>query len=50
MQRPRVVRSQQNQFDIEFRKVLLTLPGVDRITITMGRTFTVEWDGIRAPV
>ena len=51
VQRPKVVHSQQAEFDAEFQRVLRSLPDADpSIIMTMGRTFTVEWAGITSPV
>ena len=51
VQRPKVMYSQQAEFDAEFQRVLRSLPGADpSIIMTMGRTFTVEWAGITSPV
>lgn len=51
VQRPRVVHAQQAEFDAEFQRVLRSLPDAESsIIMTMGRTFTVEWAGICAPI
>lgn len=51
VQRPKVAYSQQAEFDAEFQRVLRSLPEADSsIIMTMGRTFTVEWAGVCAPI
>jgi len=52
MRRPKCqTEGQQSDFDREMLGVLRKLPGADSaIRITMGQTFTVTWDGIRAPI
>lgn len=41
----------QREYDTEMYRFLRTLPGADPGSVaTDGRTFTVEWDGIRAPI
>jgi hypothetical protein len=42
---------QSYERDRAFREVFRELPGYsDSYAITMGRTYTIEWDGIRAPI
>lgn len=40
----------QQQWDTEIQEALRKLPGqTGNLIMTMGRTFTVTWDGIRLP-
>lgn len=52
VQRPKTSRSDlQYRWDYEMKQALLHLEGaVGLLQITMGRTFTIEWDGICRPI
>ena len=52
VQRPMITpESRQYECDRDIMGVLRSLPGADpAVRLTMGKTFTVEWDGIRAPI
>lgn len=49
--RPVVHFTEQHMVDKAFADAFGELPGfADSYAITMGRTFEVEWDGVRAPI
>jgi hypothetical protein len=51
VQRPRLDRLAQEHCDHMIQQALKRLPGFGGgITMTMGRTYEVEWDGICAPI